>query len=156
MTNKTEKSKKTPSQRGKASRVKGRKFEQDVANIFREWFPDLEIYRGDQKHKARESDISGVPGFWIECQHAAKPNPKMKMEQARRDAGEAISQGTIPLVVYKKTGTGTVRAALKLSHLMTLTGASQLNYSENGNALVEMDLSDLSLDIKYYVNHLVE
>lgn len=105
----------TRSQTNKNNRTKGAQFERDVANYFREKFPDLEIHRGDQSFTARESDITGIPEVWIECQTSQAPDPEKKMRQAVEDM---TSLGLDPhnwlaVVIFKRKGSKQMKAAIR-------------------------------------------
>ena len=73
---------------GKLSRNKGKTFERQIASLIRSRFPHLaeNIRRSIQSRKAEESDVTGLPGFWLECQDAIDPTPLAKLEQAERDS----------------------------------------------------------------------
>jgi hypothetical protein len=83
---------------GKLSRVKGRAWEQEVARIFREWFPAwTNIRRSRQSHKGDEgADVEGTP-LWIEC----KIGKRIDVVAALRQAEEA-TDGRPVLGIYKR------------------------------------------------------
>lgn len=87
---------------GRLSRNSGRRFEQEVVRELKRLLPQYadRIRRASQTHKAHESDVTGVPGLWIECQFAAKPTPKAKLRQAIADAARA-GRGDRVVVVFR-------------------------------------------------------
>lgn len=82
---------------GKASRVKGRKFEQKIAIDMRGIFDNA--YRGAAQCRdgAYAPDVDGTP-FWIECKKGKKTYPKKALEQAR-DAVKKNNSAYIPIAV---------------------------------------------------------
>lgn len=101
-------------------RNKGAAFERLVCKLLREAWPDCEVRRGKQSHKADEPDVVVIPSepwnwrarLWIECQHATRATPAEKMEQARRD-----SSGTDcwPIVVWRATGSRSISVSMLVS-----------------------------------------
>ena len=112
----------TPSEVGKLSRRSGHDFEREVANRYRERFADEpwigKIRRSDQGFGAAEPDVTGIPGIWTECQHAADSSwsPTLKLEQAIRDSKGAA----LPVAITRRKGHRTVSATLRLSDLCSL------------------------------------
>lgn len=84
---------------GKTQRVKGRRFEQEVATMFRAAMPSAAetIRRGWQTRKGTDAPDVIVPFFSPECKVGKMPNPRAALEQAR----SAVTAGTIPLAVIK-------------------------------------------------------
>jgi hypothetical protein len=105
----------TRAQAGKLSRTKGKEFERWLARDLRELIgePAVEsagdvrtsrVRRGEQGHGAVHPDVrvEGLP-FWFECQHAARPDPEAKLQQARADS--AVSgEKWIPVAVVRRSG----------------------------------------------------
>lgn len=89
---------KTPQQRGKASRNKGKTGERELAQKLRELgFPDAK--RAVQHcGKAGDADVVGVPNVHIECKRVESLNLSKAMKQAVNDARE----GEIPMVFHRK------------------------------------------------------
>lgn len=106
---------------GILSRNKGKVFERKVAAVFRERFPQIaaDVRRSIQSRKAEESDVTGVPGLWIECQDAARPEPLVKLLQAERDRDSAGAL-LIPVAVTHKKGEKTIQATLRVRSLALL------------------------------------
>ena len=89
---------KTASQRGRASRDKGKRFERQIAALLRD--RGLDAHRGVQYHGGPDSpDVTGLPGYHIECKAVERLNVHEAFQQSVRDAGE----GEVPLVVHKKS-----------------------------------------------------
>jgi len=86
------------------SRDKGQRGERELAEKLRVALPQYadQIRRSVQSRGAEESDIAGVPGFWVENQYADKPDPIKKLLQAERDVLAAKSD-LIPIAVTRKT-----------------------------------------------------
>lgn len=93
---------------GARSRNSGKRFEKEVARELRRLFPAYahQIRRALQAHKAWESDVTGVPGLWVECQFAKRPTPLAKLRQAYRDAKAAFDRANMPvvIVVFRQKG----------------------------------------------------
>lgn len=74
---------------GLSSRQKGQRGERKLASVLREGLPDLaeHIRRGWQARLGcDDSDVCGIPGFWIEHKCGKKPNPRRALKQAKNDA----------------------------------------------------------------------
>lgn len=93
-----EKKKRTPAQIGKASRVKGKAFEQEVARRFREVMPTEKIVRGWQAHSGANAADVVTPVFWVECKRSNTATPEKALTQAQADAPD----GRVPLAILKK------------------------------------------------------
>lgn len=83
---------------GRAAREKGKRGERIVAQILRAALPEIapEIRRGWQSRLGSDdSDVKGLPGFWVEVKHQKAVNLRAAYRQARTEsAGRAY-----PLVV---------------------------------------------------------
>jgi hypothetical protein len=86
--------------KGRASRVKGRRGEQEVATILRESMPEVaaDIRRGWQSRVGCDDpDVCGLPGFWIEVKTGKQPN----IRAAYKQAFEAAKGRAFPLAVVQ-------------------------------------------------------
>ena len=108
---------------GKMQREKGKRFERQVAEILRGYFPGATVHRSSQADRAFASDVvveGDAPdmarAIWWECQDAREPTPRAKLEQAERDiAGRELLDGIKhAVVVWKKTGGRTVHVLMRL------------------------------------------
>lgn len=109
---------------GKFSRDKGRRFEQRIARILRERYPDVAgtIRRTMQfRGGLQEGADVAFPGLWFELQDAARPTPRAKLIQALRDSPPEAT----PVAVTHKTGSRTVLVTLRLCDLRELTACDQ-------------------------------
>ncbi len=80
------------------SRRKGAVGERELAKILREYGYDA--HRGQQyKGGADSPDVTGIPGYHIECKRVEALNVERAMQQSTRDAGEDT-----PLVMHRKNG----------------------------------------------------
>lgn len=105
---------------GKMQRDKGKRFERQIAKKLREKFPEYseEIRRSIQSRQAEESDVTGLPGLWVECQDAAVPTPKQKLLQAERDVHVAnLYRKIIPIAVTHKSRAKEIFVTLRLANL---------------------------------------
>ena len=97
---------------GKMSRDKGKRWEREVAQLFRRTFPGLPIKRGWQTRSGADApDVDGAP-VWVECKHAkglANADPFKALEQAREaaDAGKDPR----PIAAFCKVGGGKIQHA---------------------------------------------
>lgn len=113
---------------GSASRLKGKVFEREVATAYRSKWPRATVRRALQSHAAFEPDVvieGDAPGvalaLWTECQHAAKPTPLAKLEQAERDVSRAKDAGIwFPIVVWRKHGERRTQATMRMLTLSAL------------------------------------
>lgn len=74
---------------GLSQRAKGKRGEQKLAALLREGLPDLaeHIRRGWQARLGcDDSDVCGIPGFWIESKCGKKPNLRRALKQAKADS----------------------------------------------------------------------
>lgn len=72
---------KTLSQRGKASREKGKRFERWVKNALKDIFPEAKRGWQSRGGTSEEQDIEGTP-FAIECKHRLTVNIRQALDQA--------------------------------------------------------------------------
>ncbi len=80
------------------SRDKGRRGEQELAKVLQGYGYDA--HRGQQYKGGRDSpDVTGMPGYHIECKRVEALNIEKAMQQSTRDAGEDT-----PLVMHRKNG----------------------------------------------------
>lgn len=103
-------------------RNKGAAFERLICKMLREAWPDCEVRRGKQSHKADEPDVvvtaptaDDLRGrLWIECQHANAATPAKKWMQAERDMLAARPQGKNPhpVVIWRATGSRTISVTI--------------------------------------------
>lgn len=88
--------KKSPQEQGRASRQKGKRFEREVANLFKAH--GFEAKRTAQFcGKTGTADVDGVDGLHIECKAVERLNLNKAMEQSMSDARE----GEVPIVIHK-------------------------------------------------------
>ena len=84
---------------GLKERRKGRRFEQDLVNIFKRKTPTFEVercYQYDIGHG--RPDIKAGP-FWIEAKHGKTPNPRAALRQV-----ESAADGqpdALPIAIIK-------------------------------------------------------
>lgn len=99
MENKTNKS---SSVQGKASRDKGKRFERDIANFFKSY--GIAARRTAQfcGKTGQAGDVEGIPGIHVECKAVEKLNLETAYQQSVRDS-EAAERGEIPVVIHKKS-----------------------------------------------------
>ena len=72
--------------------------------MLRERFPNFadSIRRSLQSDMAYTSDVTGIPGLWLECNHSKNPNPINKLNQAITDS-KKVNSFTIPVAIWHKT-----------------------------------------------------
>ena len=119
---------------GKMQREKGKRFERLIANKLREFFPEHtdEIRRSIQSREAEESDVTGLPGLWVECQDAILPTPLKKLEQAERDVrANNLELSIIPIAVTHQIRAKAIYVTLRLSHLHYIFGHHINDYRFN-------------------------
>ena len=83
---------------GKFSREKGKRFEREVANMFKDWGYDAHRTAQFKGKTGQAGDVEGVPGIHIEAKHQEQMRLYEWMEQANRDAGSGRG---LPVVVHK-------------------------------------------------------
>lgn len=74
---------------GLSQRQKGQRGERKLAELLRDGLPDFadQVRRGWQARLGcDDSDICGIPGFWIEHKCGKKPNMRRALKQAKGDS----------------------------------------------------------------------
>lgn len=85
---------------GKMSRDKGKRFERQLAGIFRGYgYTDARRTAQYCGNTGDASDVVGLPGIHVEAKHVEKMQLYDWMEQAKRDAA---GTGEKPVVFHKK------------------------------------------------------
>lgn len=120
---------------GKLSRTSGHDFERLIVRKFKAWFSDRpwaeKVRRANQGHQAHASDVTGVPGIWVECQTAQDPTPETKLHQAERDVERLqVDIPLVPVAVTRKKGSTNIRATLRLSDLINLSFGTDLQATD--------------------------
>jgi len=102
--------------KGKAAREKGKRFEREVATIFRIAGVADDPHRGWQARDGSDApDVVGLDGWWPECKHRDRINILAAYEQAVTE-----SQGRAkPLVISRKTG-GRILCTVGIADFMEL------------------------------------
>jgi hypothetical protein len=97
-------------------RRKGHDFERKIAALFRQHWPDAVVRRASQAERADNADVfveGGPPilaRLWLELQHARKPTPFAKLQQAEGDIAcwrsrrAVTTSARLPVVVWHRTG----------------------------------------------------
>ena len=107
---------------GAGSRRKGRAFEQELVQQFREALPETEVRRGLQSRSGREAADVDAPPFWVEAKRGKKPNVRGAFAQAVETAPE----GRIPVAVIRDDREAAF-AVLSLSHFLQLARGIMLS-----------------------------
>jgi hypothetical protein len=81
----------------KMQREKGKRWERDVATLFREAMPGAEIKRGWQTRSGSDAADVECPLYWLECKVGKMPNPRAALKQAT----EAAPKGRVPVAIVK-------------------------------------------------------
>lgn len=85
---------------GKMSRDKGKRFERQLAGIFREYgYADSRRTAQYCGNTGDASDVVGLPGIHVEAKHVEQMRLYEWMDQAKRDAA---GTGKKPVVFHKK------------------------------------------------------
>lgn len=85
---------------GKLSREKGKRFERQLAGIFREYgYPDARRTAQYCGKSGDAADVVGLPGIHVEAKHVEKMQLYNWMEQAKSDAA---GTGEKPVVFHKR------------------------------------------------------
>lgn len=128
---KTKTKKRTASQIGKASRAKGKAFEQEVARAFREIYGE-QVKRGWQARQGSDApDVEGIPGWWVECKHHRRVNVQASWKQIIEAQYEAQAKkdpraDDNPLLVHHDTGGHTLVTLMFSDFLSLLEDRSEL------------------------------
>lgn len=99
-------------------RDKGARGERELAQVFRDHFPELEFRRGFQARGggAEVPDVDGLPGYHVECKRVERLNIWTALEQARTDAAV---RALTPVVCFRRNH-GSWHAAVPLCHWLDL------------------------------------
>ena len=100
---------------GAGQRRKGRAFEQELVQQFREALPEVEVKRGLQSRSGRETADVDAPPFWVEAKRGKKPNVRGALAQAV----ETAPQGRIPVAVIRDDRAPAF-AVLPLDHFLQM------------------------------------
>ena len=85
---------------GKMSRDKGKRFERQLARIFREYgYSDSRRTAQYCGNTGDASDVIGLPGIHVEAKHQEKMKLYDWMDQAKRDSKNT---GNMPVVFHRK------------------------------------------------------
>lgn len=102
------------------SKEKGKRYEREVANYFKEQgFKDARRsvqYNG--KAEEGQADIVGVPFLHVECKHNEQLNVEKALQQAIRDNG---NKNKIPVVIHRKNGEKS-KVTMSLDDFMKIYG----------------------------------
>ena len=83
---------------GARSRNKGHNFERELVQLFRRWFPDLDIKRGlGQTRDGSECADVEMPYVWVEAKRGKRTNIKAALRQAFDAAGAS----RIPIAICR-------------------------------------------------------
>ena len=81
---------------GRTSRNKGANYERQVANLFNQaGYPEAQRGLGQCRDAGEVSDVTGVPGLWIEC----KKHRLVSIPAAMKQAQDACPADQTPIVV---------------------------------------------------------
>lgn len=114
------------SRRGKASRRKGKVFEQEIARKFREIYGES-VKRGWQAREGFDApDVDGTP-WWVECKHHARVNVQASFEQAVTASTKVQPRGyeranRPPVLVHHDSGKPHTLVTLRLEDFLALCG----------------------------------
>lgn len=107
---------KTPAQRGRASREKGKAYEREIAAELRAaGFTEARRTAQFCGKTGDASDVVGIPGVHIECKRREQIAIYDWMEQAETEA----KPGTIPAVIFRKNKKESL-VTLRLSDFLTV------------------------------------
>lgn len=127
---------------GAMQRRKGRAWEQRVARILRKKWPHSTVRRSLQAHRAYEPDLviegmapSMACALWLELQHADRPNPVAKLDQARRDMAESCLRKRYAVVVWRKTSERTAYATMSMWAACDISGVLSTSTLHTPNSL---------------------
>ncbi len=85
----------------KFSKDKGKRFERQVAGLFKKYGYNAHRTAQYQGNTGEAGDVEGVPGIHIECKNQEKMHLYTWMEQSVRDAYEE-GTGSLPVVIHKE------------------------------------------------------
>ena len=85
---------------GTLSKEKGKRFEREVAHLFREYGYDAHRTAQYRGNTGDAGDVEGVPGFHIEAKNQEKMRLYDWMKQSVSDAA-AEGKGNLPVVLHK-------------------------------------------------------
>lgn len=85
---------------GKLSREKGKRFEREVAHLFREYGYDAHRTAQYRGNTGDAGDVEGVPGIHIEAKNQEKMHLYDWIDQSVSDA-KAEGKGNLPVVIHK-------------------------------------------------------
>ena len=126
----TVKTKRTPQQIGKASKVKGARFELECAHYLQaHGYPNAHRTAQHCGKTGDAGDVEGVPGLHIECKHVERLNLYSAYHQAVRDS-TANGNGNIPVVIHRKNREETL-VTLSLDNFIQTSSAGR-NGGEKG------------------------
>lgn len=94
--------KKSASAQGRASREKGKRFEREVANFFKNYGVSTRRTAQFCEKTGAAGDVEGVPGIHVECKYVEKLNLEAAYQQSIRDA-EAAGNEEVPIVIHKRS-----------------------------------------------------
>lgn len=104
---------------GKMSRDKGKRFERQLAGIFRDYgYKDARRTAQYCGKTGDASDVVGLPGIHVEAKHQEQMRLYDWMDQARQDAA-AGGKGNLPAVFHKKNNHD-VLVTMRLDDWMTI------------------------------------
>lgn len=100
---------------------KGKRFERELANLFRDAFPGVEVKRGLQGRGGTEVPDVVVPHWHVEAKRGRKPNIRAALAQAIGDA-DSIGEGKMPIAVIRDDRSEAI-VAMRLEDFMTMAKA---------------------------------
>lgn len=119
---------------GLMQREKGKRFEREIADSLRKWFPGnsgmpVLVRRGSQAERADRPDVYFEEGpellkrLWLECQDSRTPTPEAKLVQAERDVAVRAIRA-YPIAVVHRTGARDVTATMRFETLRYFIGGA--------------------------------
>lgn len=82
---------KTPSQRGKAARLRGQRHEQKVVNLFKAIYPETFRHLESQKHEAaKKVDVNTAGPFIVQCKHEQEYVPANEIFKTPEQEGRIV------------------------------------------------------------------
>lgn len=115
---------------GRSQRLKGHNYEREVANEFRTVYSHGSVRRGNQTHRADESDVlvnegKFGPRLWIECKKGKQPNIRSALRQATEDSVKGIDRDDWMLIAVTKKDRDQSLVTLRLSDFLELLAAAE-------------------------------